>query len=431
MKKTLTGATVIALSATGAFAAGLDRSGQSVTAIFAPDNSAALSFGYVMPSVTGEDNVGGADYDVGRDYSTTSLSYTNSVGGAFNYSLIFDQPYGADVDYDANPGASALGGTMADLNSHALTFVGRYKVSDRFSVFAGIGVQRIDAEVALNGGAYAAAISPSLAVQSVAQGAGLDPRVLGGALRGDQAALGALQQVYGAGTQAALQQLGGQVQAAQPAVAAAFLANGGYQFELEQSTRPNYLIGAAYEIPDIAFRVAATYRFETEHKADTTESFAGGAAIKSDVEFVTPRSFNLDFQTGIAAGTLLTASYRWTEFSAVDIIPTALGSDLVNLEDGRRFTVGVARVFNEKVAGSVTLSYEPEGSSKKVSPLGPTDGLFGISIGGRYTDGPLNISGGINYSWVGDAKPAVGNVAVASFEDNHVIGIGFRAEMKF
>ena len=57
--------------------------------------------------------------------------------------------------------------------------------------------------------------------------------------------------------------------------------------------------------------------------------------------------------------------------------------------------------------------------------------LFGISLGGRYTDGGLNISGGVNYSWVGDAKAGVADRAVASFEDNHVVGIGIRAEMKF
>ena len=56
--------------------------------------------------------------------------------------------------------------------------------------------------------------------------------------------------------------------------------------------------------------------------------------------------FRSDFQTGIAENTLLTASYRWTEFSAVDVVPDFLGTDLVNLDDGERYTIGLAHRFS-------------------------------------------------------------------------------------
>ena len=430
MKKTVTGVTLLALSASPAFAAGLDRSGQSVTAIFAADNSASLSFGYVMPSITGKDTGGGGGrYDVGEDYAVPGLTYTNSVGPKFNYSVIFDQPYGADVSYNDDPTTSKSRRDGRGLNSSALTFVGRYKVTERFSLFAGVGVQRITADVALNGNAYANAITTGAVTSQFNAGlpAGapaLSSATLGAALAGSPAAIGTIDGTYGAGTFA------GGLAPAFAGTRGAFVGGGGYKFRMEDTTRPNYLIGAAYEIPDIALRLAATYRFETAHTADSTETFFG-RTVDSDVDFVTPQSFNLEFQTGIAAGTLLTASYRWTEFSAVDIIPTGLGSDLVNLEDGERYTLGVARAFNDKVAGSITLSYEPRGGVDTVSPLGPTDGLFGIAIGGRYTHGAMNFSGGINYSWVGDADAGVADRAVASFEDNHVIGIGLRAEMQF
>ncbi|MEQ5868871.1 outer membrane protein transport protein [Sagittula sp. NFXS13] len=434
MKTFTTGATVLALSATTAMAAGLDRSGQSVAAIFSPGGTTTLSYGIVMPEVSGEDIAGGGSYDsVAEDYGQFGVSYTYDINDKASFALIIDNPYGADISYDSSPFTTRLGGTSADFNSVALTGVARYKFSDRFSVFGGVSAERLDATVALNGVGYATAIN----LAGTARAIGVDAGTLGAALQGDPAAAGALAPTILAlptstGNLATdLGNIGASVQAN----AGQFLANGGYNFKMDKSTQPHYLIGAAYEIPDIAMRISGTYHFETKHKADTTETIYSPMAgslvtVNDEVDFVTPQSFNLEAQTGIAAGTLLTATWRWTDFSAVDLVPTALGSDLVNLDDSNRYTLGVARQFSDKLAGSLTFSYEPEGDDL-VSPLGPTNGLKGISLGGRWTDGPLNISGGINYSVLGDAKAEVGGVAQAEMTDNHVVGIGFKLDMNF
>ncbi|SLN38362.1 Outer membrane protein transport protein (OMPP1/FadL/TodX) [Roseivivax jejudonensis] len=434
MKFLLTGASTLALAlaAQGASAAGLDRSGQSVLPIFADDNTAGLSFGFVNPTLEGED-IGGAggDYSAGESYTQTGLFYTNRINPQLNYSLIFDEPYGVDIDYDTDPLTSNLGGTFADLDSQALTFVMRYQINDRFSVYGGVKAERVNADVGLNGVAYRDAISGAATVsgfneqvQAVAPGAPLlTTDQLGAALGGDPATQAQLEQTFGAGTVAGL---GQSLQGLQ----GAFEATGGYDFEMEQDTKAGYVLGFAYEIPDIALRFAATYSPEIEHEGETTEELFGMTET-STTDYVTPQSLNLDFQTGIAPGTLLTASYRWTEFSEVDVIPELLGSDLVNLEDGHRYTVGLGRAFTKEFAGSATFIYEPENDSETVSPLGPTDGLYGITLGGRYTSGALNISGGVNYSWLGDADAGVADQAVASFEDNHAVGIGLRAEFTF
>lgn len=419
MKKVWLGASALALIAGAASAGGLDRSGQSILPIFDADNSGGFSFGYVMPSVEGTDALGN-DYDVGESYSQIGASYTGAVNESFNYALIVDQPYGANIDYNNDPTTSTLGGTGADLSSEAVTFVGRYAFTDRFSVFAGLKAERVRADVALNGVAYAQAISTSAVASTVP---GLSSETLGAALQGDPAAAASIDGTYGPGTTAAL---GGAV----TAQIGSFFANGGYNFEMEDDTKPGYVLGAAYEIPDIALRFVATYSPEIKHKADTTETFYG-MTVNDEVEYVTPQSLNLDFQTGIAPGTLLTAGYRWTEFSAVDVVPTALGSDLVNLDDSHRYSIGLGRQFSDALAGSITLIYEPEGGDATVSPLGPTDGLFGVTLGMRFTDGPFKMSGGINYSKVGDADAGVADRSVAEFRDNSVIGIGFRAELVF
>ncbi|SDY02496.1 outer membrane protein transport protein [Citreimonas salinaria] len=433
MKKTLTGAAIAALAATGAQAGGLDRSGQSVSAIFDEAGTAKLNFGYVIPSITGEDiGSGGGDYDVGEAYIQPGITYTNALKGGFNYAIILDKPYGADVSYDDDPTTSNLGGTMADLNSQALTFVGRYALNERFSVFAGLGVQSVDAEVALNGNAYANAITTA----GVARGFNaltpsafpdLDPALLGRALNGDGTAVTEINSTYTAVNSDVFNNI------LLPNFGTArgdFVAGDGYNFEMEKTNRPTYLLGAAYEIPSIAMRIAGTYRFETEHTADTTETVAG-TVTDGEVEYVTPQSFNLEAQTGVAPGTLVTLGYRWTEFSAVDLVPERLGSDLVDLDDSHRYTLGIGRQFNEQLAGSASISYEPTNDRDTVSPLGPTDGLFGVSLGARYNSGALSLSGGVNYTWLGDADAGVADRAVASFEDNHAVGIGLQAALTF
>lgn len=433
MKTLTTGATLLALSATTALSAGLDRSGQSVSAVFAAPGTTTLSYGIVLPEVTGRDIGTGGSYDsVGRDYTQTSISHTFGIGERATLALIIDQPYGADIDYGSDPTATRLGGTGADFNSIAISGVARYKVSDRFSVFGGVSAQRLDASVALNGFAYQQAIVLSGVADSVP---GIDAQTVGAAVScTPQAAAAGLscspfQGLAAGAIDAATGGNSATVIGTAAGGLAAFAATGGYNFDMEETTAPHYMIGAAYEIPDIALRISGTYHFETKHSADTTETLLG-ATTTGSVDFVTPQSFNLEAQTGIAAGTLLTASWRWTEFSAVDLVPDRLGSDLVNLDDSNRYTLGVARQFSDKFAGSVTFSYEPEGDDL-VSPLGPTNGLKGISLGGRWTDGPLNISGGINYSILGDATPEVADVAQASFTDNHVIGLGLKIDMKF
>ena len=124
-----------------ATAGGLDRSGQSVSSIFNDDGTAGFSIGYVMPSVTGTDYVGTGDYDVGQAYTQTSASYTNRISDAFSYAVIYDQPYGANIEYGNDPLTSALGGTMADLSTHALNLIGRYQITDRISVFGGVSAE--------------------------------------------------------------------------------------------------------------------------------------------------------------------------------------------------------------------------------------------------------------------------------------------------
>ncbi|WP_299686832.1 outer membrane protein transport protein [uncultured Tateyamaria sp.] len=415
MKNRALAVAALAVSATSVQAAGLDRSNQSVLPIFNDDNTFSFSLAHVNPSVTGTD-AQGASYDVGESYEQTTFSYTKDLNDKFTLGFIIDQPYGADVFYNGDPTTTNLGGTGADLSSEAYTLVGKYRFNDRVSVFGGIKAQTIRAGVNLSGDSYSSAIATS----AVASVAGVDATTLGAALLGDPTAVAALG---GPAVVGALGlQVGGQI--------AQFEADGGYSFEMGGETEFGWLVGAAYEIPDIALRLAFTYHAEIEYTGSTNEVLLGNN-IAGTTDFVTPEAINIDFQTGIAADTLLIASYRWTAFEDVDLVPTGLGSDLVNLDNGQRFTLGVGRRFNENFSGTVVLSYEPTGDDDLVSPLGPTDGLYGISVGGRYEKDNLTVSGGINYSWLGDARPEVGGQPVATFDGNSSVAVGLNVQWTF
>ncbi len=415
MKYCAIAALVAVASAPSAYAAGLDRSNQSILSIFDDDMTLSFSIASVNPNVTGTDAFG-ASYDVGRTYEQTTLTFTQDLSDKLTFGFIADQPYGADVFYGTDPAASTLGGTGADLSSEAYSFIGKYKFNDRVSVYGGVKAQTVRASVTLNGVAYAQAIP----VAAVARANGVDSTTLGAALLGDPTAVAAL------GGAATVGALGAAVGAQQ----AAFSAGGGYDFNMDAETEYGWLIGAAYEIPDIALRLAVTYHSEIEYTANTNEQIFG-ASIASTVDYVTPEAINIDFQTGIATDTLLLASYRWAANEDVNLVPTALGSDLVNLDNGQRFTLGVGRRFSDALSGSVTLSYEPTGDDDLVSPLGPTDGLYGLTIGGRYTNGNMVVSGGINYSWLGDARPEVGGQPVATFEGNSSVALGLQVKFTF
>lgn len=418
--KYLLSAGLVAATATGATAGGLDRSFQSVSPLFNESGTASVSFGFVNPSITGTDALGNS-YDVGDTYTVPTISYTQDMGDKLTFGVIYDTPFGAAISYNNSPLTSTLGGTMADLTSDAINFLGKFQVTDRFSVFGGLRLQSVEAAVALNGQAYAAAISTAAVASTVP---GLSSATLGAALGGDVAAATAIDTTYGAGTTAALG-------AAVGAQATTFLTTNGYNVDISEDHSVGYTLGFAYEIPDIALRFVATYHSEIEHNADTVENLFGLAPVASTITYISPQSVNLEFQTGIAADTLLIASYRWSEFSAVDVIPTALGADLVNLDDAHRYSIGVGRRFNDNLSGRISLSYEPSGDGGTVSPLGPTDGLFGISLGGQYVQDNVTISGGVNYSWLGDAQAGVAGQSVASFTDSTSLAFGVNVKITF
>lgn len=358
------GVTLAVLSASTAYAGGIERTTQSAMILFAEGNRVELSYGSASPSVSGT-SLGVVQNipNVGGDFSLPSFAFKMDVNDRLAVALIYDQPFGSDIYYDDS--SVMLGGTSARSISDTLTALAKVKVTERTSVFGGLRVQKASGDITLKGAAY-----------------------------------GGLS---------------------------------GYNVTLGDDNALGYVVGAAYEIPDIALRVALTYNSAIEHDFDTVESL--NPAATSTTKTKTPSSWNLEFQTGIAADTLLMGSIRYVKHSEFRVDPaiftTLVPTGLINLEDTTTYRLGVGRRFSPKLAGSITVGYEKPGD-KLVSPLAPSTGLTSLTLGVSYkvTDA-FEVAGGVSKTWLGDAQPQTGGSARADFTDNTATAFGLKLIYSF
>lgn len=214
---------------------------------------------------------------------------------------------------------------------------------------------------------------------------------------------------------------------------AAYGGLAGYNIELDRDLAVGWMAGVAWERPEIAARVALTYFSEIEHNFDTreymgaTEVAAGKTAVK------TPRSINLDFQTGVAADTLVFGQIRWVKWSEFQLNPawfTPLGGGLLEVDDTTTYTLGVGRKFNETWSGAFSLTYEDAGN-RNVSPLAPTTGRMGATLAAIYSRDNMKITTGLNYTRLGDATAAPGGTPRADFQGANALGIGVKVGFAF
>ncbi|MBY6080987.1 OmpP1/FadL family transporter [Ruegeria arenilitoris] len=216
-------------------------------------------------------------------------------------------------------------------------------------------------------------------------------------------------------------------------------AAAGYEVNADKDTALGYVVGVAWEKPEIAARVALTYNSKISHDLSQTESVnpipippippGTVATFDTSSEVVSPQSVNLDFQTGVAPKTLLFGSIRWvdwpqTVYDPPNYPPT---SALVDYDDPTwTYSLGLGYQFSEQFSGAVTLGYE-SATNEPVSNLGPTDGFWSIGLGGTYSMERAKISGGVRYTDLGDATAdGAGPAARANFSGNSAWSVGIQ-----
>jgi long-chain fatty acid transport protein len=235
--------------------------------------------------------VGSSSGDMAPAYSFSSLAYRTDITNALSFALILDEPIGADVDY------TGLGATPGYLyrtgfGSQAELRSHQVTLAARYEMPNGFSVY---------GGARIVGFEGQV---DLFNGTG------GGAAR--------------------------------------------YTLDAEASTEIGYMLGAAYERPDIAMRVALTYYSETNHDITASET-TGLGTTPTTFQTAVPQQLLLEGQTGVAEGTLVFGSIRWTDWTEFTLSPpvyvagVSSGRALVEYEkDVFTYVIGGARVLNDQ-----------------------------------------------------------------------------------
>ncbi|MEQ1369673.1 outer membrane protein transport protein [Acinetobacter schindleri] len=426
---------------TGAFAAALDRSGQSMAAFLQPGNYFEAGISVLDPDVSGQEAGSSTTNrqigDMAGDYYFPSAALKFQLTENFSFGLLYDQPFGADAEYSGNNifvaaptdrvlstlpitttaiGGATTGSTSVEVDSQNISMILGFQPTENFNIYGGGVYQTIKGNVKLRGSAYS---------------------------------------VFN-----------------------------GYDANIKEDSAVGWLAGAAFQIPEIALKASVTYRSEIDHEFVANENlslatplanaapmlggivppallpaisqaiggFAAANSANGKTKITTPQSVNLDFQTGIMANTVAFANLRWVNWKDFSITPYKFGKaaeavgplvnrpngfSLVEYEDDQiSATVGVGRKLNDQWAGNVSVGWD-SGAGNPVSTLGPTEGYWNVGLGVQYSPTPATfIAGGVKYFMLGDAKAQTGAQAggsdyVAEFEDNDAWAYGLKIGYRF
>lgn len=376
----------LALASTAATAGGIDRARLSYGILFEEGTYTEFGFSRVAPDIRGTYPGllgGGSTGDMAGDYTTFSLAYKRDLSDRLSLGFYINTPYGANALYTQG----AYTGLTATWDSEQIAAVLRYELQAGVSVYGGARYVQSKAEIAI----------PDAVI------------------RGGLAAAG----------QAGNQQAAA-IAANAPGGSLAYTADGSRTGDL------GFIAGAAYERPDIALRVALTYESEIKHDFATSETWPFfGALPDSTTRIRMPQSITLDFQSGVAADTLVFGSIRWSEWSVWEVRPAGFdgvfNDNVTDFEnDVLTYQLGVGRRINENLSVFIRAGYE-DAKGGIASRLAPTDGQKSIGVGGTWTVGNAKITGGVEYVDIGSAVDGSGT----QFRGNSALGFGLSVGYRF
>jgi long-chain fatty acid transport protein len=375
--------TVLLATTSMATAGGMDRATTGTSTLFEVGSYAELSYASTTPSVgpnaTPTLSVDGG-MNVTQSFTTTQFSFKTDLNDKLSVAISSNNnPFGVDVDYDdfATGGGAYAGITSlrANLDSTAVTVMARYKITDRVSAIAALKYQTVSGT---------ADVSVPMTAASQALGGGdVDGNV-----------------------------------------------------SLTRASDTNSIVGASYEIPEIALRVVGTY--ESEATFDPSVIAEPSGVNTGPGQIKTPEVLMLEFQSGVAANTLVFGSIRQAKWENAQVKMSAAyrNAQLSDFDDATTYTLGVGRKFSDSFSASLSASMDT-GDGDDASLLAPTGGSAAISLGGKYTlNNGMAISGGVSHrvydsaTWYGK-NAVLGGDDDVTFGDNSVTTLGMKLSVSF
>lgn len=497
---TLTLALACAVSTTGAFAAALDRSGQSISAFLQPNNYFEVGVNGLMPTVEGKEAgtfaASGKTIDnMSNDYLFGNVAIKLQPTEHLSFGIIADQPFGAAASYHGdNAFVSNSSNTL--INEPQLSAIRASTINNAFNaltpqqiVGSALKAQGVDVTTPTGQARLAATLeayntTPAVKTQiDTAVKAGVAAQV-DQKIAGANALLGTggtnvkvttnnISLLMGFSPNKNITVYGGPTyQTVEGKVSLrgqAYSIYNGYDAEIPNTDAWGWLVGAAYQIPEIALKASLTYRSKIDYDINVNENIptldalqllganaataaTGIKASNGTTNISTPQSVNLDLQSGIMADTLAFANIRWVNWKDFSIRPHKFGQmsrvvgplvsqpngfDLVAYDkDQWSVNTGIGRKFSDKWSGVASLGWD-SGAGNPITTLGPTEGYWNVGLGAQYSPAPnYFVSGGVKYFWLGDAKAQTGaqfgtDGYVADFADNSAIAVGMKIGYRF
>ncbi|MBE0405748.1 OmpP1/FadL family transporter [Psychrobacter sp. AOP22-C1-22] len=483
--KTLTVAVAALSIASVASAAGLDRSGQDITAFLQDGLYAEAVYTYIDGDVSGHDNAyvgndknayqqGNKVDDVAESYDFFRYGVKADINDTFSVGILYDEPFGAAADYSGDNNFVAQGDLEASINA-----ISGGAASSKADAGEKIGQLTQGAQQA--GGLAAdlaeqaqAATTPQAAKELAAQAQAAKEKAetlagqaqsLGAAVAAAEAELAtkgestnvevrseSITGIVGMkfGQDKNFQVYGGpvaqQIQADVKLRGTAYGPATGYTAHISRDQDYGWLAGASYSKPEIALKAALTYRSEIDHSLNIDETYPVAGALGKEpvqgnkIDITTPKSVNFDFQTGINPTTLATAKVRWVPWSDFAIVPPLYnevsknatkddtGLPLVSYDkDQWLVELGLAKRLTPALAVTGNIGWD-SGAGDPVTSLGPIEGYYSAGLGAKYNvTENWAVSAGGKYLWFGDAKGQIPTKNIVSnFEDNDGFALGVK-----
>ncbi|MCL9676024.1 outer membrane protein transport protein [Acinetobacter sp. ACZLY 512] len=452
LKHLSTAVLLASLPLTGAFAAALDRSGQSMSGFLQPGNYFEAGISILDPDVSGKEagssttrrNIG----DMAEDYYFPSAVLKLQVADHFSFGLLYDQPFGAKAEYSGNNVFVSNPVTDTILPTDRLTAIRNSTID---STFNGLSAQdRVGLALQSQGVNLSTPQGQAQYQQTLNAYNNNVPTVKA---QIDGGVKQAITNRVDAGIAAANSTLGKgntkvEVDSQNLAFVFGFQPNqnwnfyagpvyqtvkgnvslrgqayslyNGYDANIKETSGVGWLAGLAYQIPEIALKASLTYRSEIDHDVNINENLptlpalallgSNGAATAEAIAassgkttITTPQSVNLDFQTGIMANTVAFANVRWVNWKDFSIRPYKFGkvSEAVGPLVGRPNGFNLVEYSDDQWSANVGVGRKlneqwagnvsvgwDSGAGNPVTTLGPTEGYWNVGLGVQYSPQP-------------------------------------------
>ena len=393
------------LPTTGALAAAMDRSGQSIAAFLQPKNYFEAGITILDPTVGGVTTDGAKVTDMGDDYYFPSAALKFQLNDNFSFGLLYDQPFGAAAKYTDG---GKYTGTNVEVNSNNLTAIVGFQPNENLNFYGGGVYQDVRGDLTLSsvGTGYKANFKRDEGYGWLAGAAYQIPEI---------------------------------------ALKASITYRSEIDHELETTESMPTLAATLAGITAMGGNVPTSPLYPTWMQLAGANAIINSGAASKDTKITTPQSVNLDFQTGIMANTVAFANVRWVEWGGMQIdidkfrkltaangLNGGKGENIIEYsKDQWSANIGVGRKFNDLFSGTFSVGWD-SGAGNPVTALGPTEGYWNVGIGGQFSPTPATFIGaGVKYFWLGDADGRSAGQPVGRFEDNEAIAYGLKMGYRF